>query len=414
MVESPFEPIDAAINASAKLDRIIAQADVIASSEHPNADSKAAVADLRAQAEVVKRRFANYALYPINIKLSLLKQANYIVIRLTDILGFIVRSTTTRNLFELYFPFKELARSLVGNDVRLIISSDWRFSPFTYPFGLDELPSFVLIGLPASESENALIFPTAGHELGHNIWRANDFTDKYRTDIENCIYRAYESNKSQFELTFSLKGADIRNDMFVQPIIRQSVTFALRQIEELFCDAIGVLLFGQSYMYAFDYLISPSVSGRRVGEYPNTQLRVKYIIDFANDIDIKLGDFASRFTPESFSGVESADFIIQMADAAVADMVKAIFNAARNYVDKNSSHKLVKGKEGKALACFELGRPTADVMSLGDLINAAWRVYNEPARAENLKDHGVELIPFLTDLVIKSAENFEFKSFHHA
>ncbi len=414
MVELPYEPIEAAINVRAKLDRLIAQADIIASSEHPNIDSRTAVNELRTQAITIKRRLDDYDRYSTSVKQSLLKQANYIIIRTTDLLGFIIRSTENRNLFELYFPFRQIARRLVADDIRLIISSDWRYSPFTYPFGLDELPNYVLIGLPASESENALIFPTAGHELGHNIWHANGFSQKYRDDIETCIYRAYENNRSQFELTFTLKGSDIRNDMFAQPIVRKSMAFALRQIEELFCDAIGILLFGQSYIFAFDYLISPTVSGHRTGEYPNTRKRIEYITGFARSIDIQLSDFADRFLPEKFSGVDAADFIIKMADIAVEDMATVVFNAAQNYILSRLPDNINKSREDKILSCFKLGRPTLEAAPLGDTINSAWRVYNDPDRTSQSKEHGVEIIAFLTDLIIKSAENLEFESFCNA
>jgi hypothetical protein len=49
------------------------------------------------------------------------------------ILGFLLRSTNLRNNFEAYFSFLELARALIGPTAQVIISSEWNFSPLTYP-----------------------------------------------------------------------------------------------------------------------------------------------------------------------------------------------------------------------------------------------------------------------------------------
>src|SRR5258708_1445850 len=99
-------------------------------------------------------------------------------------LGFILRSTNVRNSFELYRPLLQLAKTLLvqgsapgeSQDPRLILSSEWDYCPYTYTemdddTGRDYLQNFVLIGLPASEAENPLLVPLAGHELGHSVWR---------------------------------------------------------------------------------------------------------------------------------------------------------------------------------------------------------------------------------------------------
>ncbi len=83
-----------------------------------------------------------------------------------DLLGFLLRSTNVRNSFEMYGPMLRLSRKVLGEDTRLIISSEWYFSPFNY-IGYKYLPGYVLIGLPATESSSPFLSPLAGHELGH-------------------------------------------------------------------------------------------------------------------------------------------------------------------------------------------------------------------------------------------------------
>jgi hypothetical protein len=40
-------------------------------------------------------------------------------------------------------------------------------------------------------------------------------------------------------------------------------------MEELFCDLAGLALFGESYLHAFQYLLSPSIGFSRSEEYPS-------------------------------------------------------------------------------------------------------------------------------------------------
>ena len=58
------------------------------------------------------------------------------------ILGFLARSTDVRNAFECYGPFLRLCRMVLGNDTKLIISSEWDYSPFVYMY---PLPDFVML-----------------------------------------------------------------------------------------------------------------------------------------------------------------------------------------------------------------------------------------------------------------------------
>src|SRR3546814_4384036 len=68
------------------------------------------------------------------------------------------------NAFEMHFPLKRLVETAVSPDARLIMSSEWKFVPFTYPMTLDWLPGFALVGGPAPESDNVLIVPLRSEE----------------------------------------------------------------------------------------------------------------------------------------------------------------------------------------------------------------------------------------------------------
>lgn len=43
--------------------------------------------------------------------------------------GFLLRSTNTRNAFETYFPLQQLIKKLVADNVSLIFSTEWDYTP---------------------------------------------------------------------------------------------------------------------------------------------------------------------------------------------------------------------------------------------------------------------------------------------
>lgn len=102
---------------------------------------------------------------------SVAENINLKTLQVLPILGFILRSTNVRNAFELIEPLQYIADSAMQGSPRLILSSEWDYIPFAYPQSLEDLKSYVLIGLPASEAASALLMPLAGHELGHAVWR---------------------------------------------------------------------------------------------------------------------------------------------------------------------------------------------------------------------------------------------------
>jgi len=97
---------------------------------------------------------------------SVANNINVKILQVLPILGFILRSTNVRNAFELIEPLQVPADATMQGKPRLILSSEWDYIPFAYPQSLEDLKSYVLIGLPASEAASALLVPIAGHELG--------------------------------------------------------------------------------------------------------------------------------------------------------------------------------------------------------------------------------------------------------
>ncbi len=105
-----------------------------------------------------------------NVWATTCQSTNQYISQVLPTLGFILRSTNVRNAFELYDPILLMCRKFFGQNICLILSSEWDFSPLTYPVA-SKLDNYVFIGMPVSEAGTALIIPLVGHEVAHSIWR---------------------------------------------------------------------------------------------------------------------------------------------------------------------------------------------------------------------------------------------------
>jgi hypothetical protein len=108
--------------------------------------------------------------------------------------GFILRSSNVRNAFEIYEPLRRLGKQLLGDDLRIVIGSEWNYVPFIYPIPAKLLADYILVGLPASEGQNALLVPIAGHEFVHAVWRRTPLQRTFSKMIEKEIVSRVQIN----------------------------------------------------------------------------------------------------------------------------------------------------------------------------------------------------------------------------
>src|SRR5207244_12690146 len=125
------------------------------------------------------------------------------------------------------------------------------------------LPKFVLNGIPASESENPLLLPLAGHELGHTLWVANQLDKLFDAKIEDEMLTVLETRLPELQVlapnTVNLTDtkADLDQNIFVKKYIALPVQWALRQTQEYCCDAVGLFLFDKAFIHVNEYLVYP-------------------------------------------------------------------------------------------------------------------------------------------------------------
>lgn len=288
-----------------KIQLVLAQISRLLESEFPHADSKQALELLKLVFEedehLVEKSIKEGDL---SIKEQCCGEANFHVARFLPILGFALRSTNTRNAFEFFVPLARLAQKILKRETRLILSSEWDYSPFTYPFVFSELPNFVLIGLPASESENPLIIPLAGHELGHSVWKIYDLSSAFTPILQDSMLEEIRRTWPKFEKLFSTKGHPdkLDADLALRAIWSPAREWSRRQAEEIFCDAMGVRLFGDSYFHAMEYLLSPHFQNRRAIHYPDIRTRVDAMLQAAATFGMPASaDFQTKFTEKTLS-----------------------------------------------------------------------------------------------------------------
>ncbi len=334
---------------------------------------------------------------------------NSVAFRLTKILGIIVRSSSVRNAFEFYHPFLSLSRKLLDVNCHLILSSEWDYIPFTFPQTIQDLPNFVIIGLPASESDNVLIFPAAGHELGHSIWRKEELRKKLSSQVKEEVLSSYKDSLARFEKLFpEHKSVDLENDLFAQNLISDSTLYSLLHCEEVFADAIGLLIFGTSYLHAYEYLLSPTLGGDRSTDYPENRQRAKILREFSELLGIEVSTlYELSFTEDQGIQNPYERFILDMADVATLHLLPQVLQAAKTHVISRGVLTPDRQTVKDVLRFFERGVPFSKQVGIGSLISAAWAYFGN-GHTTGEKNLGRDKVDLINDLVLKSAEIAEY------
>jgi len=330
------------------------------------------------------------------------------------ILGFVLRSTNARNAFEIHGPLLRLSRDVLGPQTKLIVSSEWDYSPFIYT-GIQNLPDFVLIGLPAFESANPFLFPLAGHELGHSIWNnfiwadatfANNQTKK----IQSAIYAALSGHRqSEFSKLFPATNP---TDLTFWPYVERAVQWAVLQAEEIFCDFVGLHLFAESYLHATSYFLANNANENRSCQYPNVKRRVEHLVTAASSWNITVpSNYLGLFQDKKEPTDEVQRFLVSLADDGSLFVAQELAKKAATYL--STAPKREDNKVKYIAERFRLAVPGDKAGSLTNILNAAWQALEDPnfnnewKSKLQLDDKGVEGL--LKELVLKSIEILEIE-----
>lgn len=410
--------MDIKFNTEKKARAFIAQIDRILLSDFPHPATESALALIRTFFEGQLDRIirAGSSNDPTLLE-SACTTTNQRIYQYLPILGLLLRSTNTRNSFEAYYAFAEIAQALIGPRASVIFSSEWDFSPLTYPMNVSVLPDYVLLGMPSPESSNALILPLAGHELGHSVWRNEQLENKFAAVVQNEAREYLKGSWSGFIQAFpehaSIQPTDdeLSNNMFLNFVISDIVQIALSQIEEIFCDGVGAHLFGQSYALAFHYLLAPSLGGSRPIDYPTMQNRADFIANLGG-IDLTLHgfpDYKSEFVDRLPKMPARETFTSSAADAIGIKLAATMYSEAQSIViSKAKIFAAEPSAQAGILKKFQNGVPAREPRSLPDIVNAGWAYFQ--SEAPTFQESERELVEWISELILKSIEVLEFRS----
>lgn len=293
--------------------------------------------------------------------------------------GFMVRACDNRGALELQRPLMRLAHRAIGPHIKLVISSDWRFSPFTLLYPGEFGDRFVLVGLPISEAGNPLIAPLAGHELGHNIWRRLPALNVYINDqVKSKVNATIKFDLwEEFSKAFSLKDKeDIdQEDLFgaISPW-QLAKTRAFSHCEEMFCDFVALSIFGEGYLHAFQYLISPG-GGFRNPVYPSMRNRIAALIVACKGIGLATPTgFNDEFDESDVSSDYRQQLLLQVSDDVSRSLVDELAEVAKTWCERQGVINHNPSDVDRIVKLFNRVIPATAAESLANIINAAWHV----------------------------------------
>ena len=391
-------------SARRKVRAFLEQIEQLEASDFPHSDAREALAFIKQH--FVIRQNALRDLPPSvseEVAREICTNTTVFLARYTEVLGFILRSTNVRNAFELHFPLKRLVQQVISSKARLVMSSEWNFVPFTYPMNLDLLPDFVLVGGPAPESGNTLIVPLAGHEIGHSAWRSRRVKDKIQPDLTKAVDDAIAANSSERDIILKDLEARGLNLSHLQNVCLRT---ALRQLEEVFCDLFGLYVFGQAYLYAYEYFLAPGGGARAIG-YPSATDRVQYLLDAAGKLKLEVdSNLFAGWQPSSARGGSDGQVLV-FADAAVARSMPALHRVTFRLLRSRRVQTNRADVVARVMAAFQAHVPDGEGASLAEIVTAGWK-YLRAARGLSSDKERPEY-DMLNELMLKSIEVSEFR-----
>jgi hypothetical protein len=324
------------------------------------------------------------------------------------LIGFIVRSTNVRNAFEVYSPLFRIARQVLGPKTRLVLSSEWNYSPFILTYTTD-FPNTVFIGFPATESSNPLLLPLAGHELGHAIWANLVDSTVFFDALENAIPNAILAQPNKYKEHFGdFETNAISSDLVHRANWIIARDWAFTHVQETFCDFIGLRIFGVAYLNSFSYLLSPFPEP--VSEnHPSLSKRAADLRTAATEFGFDCpDDFVTGFPKAKDAPTSRQKYLLDLAEKAASSLVAQLISEADLIIkDHNVPTPSEHALEDIYAHYKDYIAPACKGGSLVDIVNAAWLAYNDKDLWSHESIDPSEWPRILGDIVLKNIEVFE-------
>ena len=313
-----------------RVDKVLKLIQVLKSQEFPHEDSRKTLAFVEDQFRELQDtlQHLNDSLNDPHTIRANCRSALEAVFAYLPVLGFVARSTDVVGALELHRPLHRIVAAVVGLDAHLLLTSDWQYSPYTYvQYQLIE-KGFVLVGLPASEAGNGLIMPLAGHEIGHNMWYANNLDQHFAPLVSDSLVAEIVNNRfKEFQEHFDAIEKSQVNDLAGRPYWEPAFAWAMAQCQEMFFDFVGLILFREAYLYAFQYLLSPG-GGARDASYPSMPSRARHLIAAGQERGFQIARIPDSFDEEQSEAKGKDEFLLVLADKARESVIPQLLAKA--------------------------------------------------------------------------------------
>jgi hypothetical protein len=414
--------MDSLENARKHLRALLAEIEQIAESQFPYPDCRDAAKELHRHLSelLVGLEIAEGE----EVKVPAYESARRAVLKYLPLLGFLRNSLEVRIPFEIYGPLLRIAaRILEEDDVdfkhrrsRLVLSYAWDYSPFI-DTRFDCLPHFMLIGLPAHESDNPLLVPLSGHEIGHMVWNEKIDKKSYWSHLSNEIDKAVNSQdlSDSFNqiVTIIAETEDLTSEQATERLTDDAIRVAYYQAMETFCDFMGLRIFGESYLHSFQYLLGGEFQLERALGYPNLPNRVANLTIAAANYGIPVPpEYQQGFADSGEPDMSSSNrlLFIRLPDKALTDvLVQRLANEASTLFLAAGIEASSEAGKKYVVDSFKRLVPATGCRSLADILNGAWWIANGYDILEEIHQENGDREKILRELVLKNIEVYEYE-----
>ena len=238
-----------------------------------------------------------------------------------------------------------------------------------------------------------------------------EFVHEFNEAIKDYIRNNWEKYIIHFP---DAKEEELNTVLAVQQTWQQAQSWLFAQAKETFCDFIGLRIFGTSFLHAYAYLFAPNVSSPRSVKYPNPIERVNNLITAANakGYKFRIPDgykdmFKDRPLPELTRGEK---FQLSIADHVLDSKVDILIKRAEELISKTRIPKPCETQSDMICKRFKFVVPAQKAKSLADILNGAWKAYNDSELWKHLPKINEKKENVLKDLVLKNIEIFTYES----
>jgi hypothetical protein len=265
-----------------------------------------------------------------------------------------------------------------------------------------------------------MLIPLAGHELGHSVWLSMTGGAYFHTPIVEAVVDLVRKKWASCKAIFpSARKAHVVRELLAYTPWAAVADRASFQAEEVFSDAVGIAVFGEAYLYAFQYFAAPFMVAERPPTYPAMTQRVSYMARAAERLGARLpADFVRSFRdePRFREWAPESRFLLKLADLTLQrvgdDVLKLVVSLAEQWALPDA-----KAEELELIRHdFEKLVPAPGSFSLQALLVAAWGCARDNAFWKGIKQiRPKDRFRTINELLLKSVDVLEYtKIVEHA